>query len=135
MSKEADTKEQFDLLYGDLRSYHEAFVDGSIKVAGFQILVAGWLITSKDAREALHASFAGRLIGITALLLGSFVYTFIAVRVYIYSHHIFRLISKLGYMPPTHYEARVVKKITLVLFVCANLLLTLVACCLAALHP
>jgi hypothetical protein len=132
MTQEADVKAQFELLYGGLRSYHETFVESSTKIAGFQILVAGWLITSRDAREALHASTMGRLIGITALVLGSFIYTLIAVRVFRYSHHIFGLMGKLGYMPSSHYETRLVKGATLAIFVCANLLLTLVTCCFAA---
>lgn len=124
----ADPKSQFELLYGDLRSLHEAFVDGSAKMVGFQIIVLGWLITSENVASALKANASVCLIAAAAILISGLVYVFISLKTYRASRQIFGLLCSIAYMPQSHFRMRVIKRTTLSLFLVANLLVTFASC-------
>jgi hypothetical protein len=128
VSSIADPKSQFELLYGDLRSLHETFVDGSAKMAGFQIVVLGWLITSQNVASALKANPSVCLIAVLAILVSGLIYVFISLKTYRASRQIFGLLCSISYMPQSHFQMRVIKRTTLSLFLAANLLVTFASC-------
>src|SRR5262245_22418549 len=109
----ADAKSQFELLYGDLRSLHETFVDGSAKMVGFQIIVLGWLITSESVASALKVNPAVCLIAAAAILISGLVYVIISLKTYRASKRIFGLLCSIAYMPQSHFQTRVIKRTTL----------------------
>src|SRR5947207_1770276 len=98
-SNKATSKEQFDLLYANLKYYHDSSIDSVFKVAGFLIIVGGWLVTSKDARAFLASSILIRLTAVTVVLIIGAVYTQIAIRVMRNSQLTFNRLKKLAYIP------------------------------------
>lgn len=48
-------KQEFDLHIDFLKENNKAIVDRTSKLAGFLLLGLGWLVTSDDARDYLHA--------------------------------------------------------------------------------
>ena len=124
----ATDAEKFELLYDALRAYQTGFVDAAFRVAAFILLVLGWLITSGDARSFLHAHQEGRLTAIAALALAAGIYALTSWRVYRFSQRTGSSLAQLAFMPEEYYADRVLRTVTLVIFVTANVLLTAVAC-------
>jgi len=128
---QASHTERFSILYSSLLKFHEGFVGNAFKVAGFQLLVIGWLLTSVTAQKTLSGSVLFRALAVAGLILASFLYGVISCRVWRLSNQIFEEMRKLQYMPESHYSDRLIRRITLSLFVSSNWLLTLVSCILA----
>jgi hypothetical protein len=117
-------KAQFNVLYESLKDYHIGYIDSAFKIAGFLVLVAGWLITSKDARHLLATDPAGRRLLASGLMFGTVIYGFISWRVYVLSQRGFRKLNELNFMPAAYYEDHVIDVSTVVTFVLINAAMT-----------
>jgi hypothetical protein len=124
-SNKATSKEQFDLLYANLKYYHDSSIDSVFKVAGFLIIVGGWLVTSKDARAFLASSILIRLTAVTVVLIIAAVYTLIAIRVMRNSQLTFNRLKKLAYIPAEHFQEVLIKPSIIIPFVSANAVISI----------
>jgi hypothetical protein len=124
----ASLKEQFDLLYANLKYYHDSSIDSVFKVGGFLIIVGGWLITSKDARAFLASSNLLRLTGITVILVIAAVYTLIAIRLMRRSRRTFNRLKELGYIPTEHFQEILIKPSIVIPFLLANAVISFSIC-------
>jgi hypothetical protein len=125
---QATAKEKFDLLYTKLKYYHDSSIDSVFKVAGFLIILAGWIITSKDTRIFLKDNYLIKLTAIFVILIVALTYTLIAVRVMRRSKQVFNMLKELGYMPATHFQDLLVSPSIIVPFVITNIFLSLALC-------
>jgi hypothetical protein len=127
-SNMATSKEQFDLLYANLKYYRESSIDGVFKVAGFLIVVGGWLVTSKDARAFLASNFPVRLTAVVVIVVIAAVYTLIAIRVMRHSQLTFDRLKELAYMPTEHFQEVLIRPSTMIPFVLANAIISIAIC-------
>jgi hypothetical protein len=115
---------QFGVLYDSLSGYHQGFIDSAFRVTGFLLLVLGWLLTSKEAREYLGRDETARRLVSAGLTMAAAIYAFISYRVYLLSQQVFARLHLLAYVPGSTYEDHLLHPVTLVAFISANLLLT-----------
>jgi hypothetical protein len=99
-------------------------VDGAFKVTGFMVLVMGWLLTSKEARQVLASDPLVRKTAIAGLAAASLVYAYISVGVSGLSQRVFFELEKLKYVPSATYENHLIGTRTLIPWIVANVLLT-----------
>ena len=126
----ATPKEQFDLLYGELKYYRDSAVDSVFKVAGFFLILGGWLVTSKDARAFLESSFPVRLAAVVVIVVIAAVYTLIAIRVMRHSQLAFDKLKKLAYMPTEHFQEVLIRPSTILPYVLTNAIISIATCVL-----
>ena len=113
-------KAAFGLLYDSLKGYQSGFVDGGLKVTGFLLIVLGWLLTSKEARDYLARDVIGRTIAATSLIAASVMYASIAYRVYLRSQNVFAQLRRLNYLPVETYQDHVIQPFAVVMFILSN---------------
>lgn len=124
----APIQEQFELLYERLQSLHGSGVDSMFKVAGFFLLVTGWVLTSDNAQALLVRDPLIRVSALVTLVFVAVAFAGIALRLVRESGTIFRRLKALGYMPVEHYEGLVVRSSTVLPFLLLDLVLTLAIC-------
>jgi hypothetical protein len=128
LSNLATVKEQFDLLYANLKHYHDSSIDSVFKVAGFLIIVGGWLVTSQDARAFLASSLLIRLTAVAVISVVGVVYVQLAVRVLRESQRTFEMLKRLSYMPTENFQQVVIRPSTILPFVLASTVISLALC-------
>lgn len=116
----AAPKERFELLYANLKYYRDSSIDSVFKVAGFLIIVAGWLVTSKDGRAFLASNLLTRIAAVTVILAIAVVYTAIAMRVMRHSRLTFDRLKQLDYMPVETFKEVLIEPYMIVPFVLIN---------------
>jgi TRAP-type C4-dicarboxylate transport system permease small subunit len=121
-------KEQFDLLYANLKYYRDSSIDSVFKVAGFLIIVGGWLLTSRDARAFLASNSLIRFTAVAVILVIAVVYTLIAVRILRDSQRAFDRLRQLSYMPTELFQELLIRPTTILPFVLANIMISLALC-------
>jgi hypothetical protein len=124
----ATSKEQFDLLYANLKYYRDSAIDSVFKVAGFLIVVGGWLVTSKDARAFLASNFTVRLTAVVVIVVIAAVYTLITIRVMRHSQLTFDRLKELAYMPTEHFQEVLIRPSIMIPFVLANAIISIAFC-------
>jgi hypothetical protein len=125
---DASLKEQFDLLYANLKYYHDSSIDSAFKVAGFLIIVGGWLITSKDARAFLASSNLFRLTAVTVILVIAAFYTLIAMRVMWHSRLTFNRLKELEYIPTAQFQEMLIRPSVIIPFILVNSVISVAIC-------
>jgi hypothetical protein len=113
-------KAAFALLYDSLKGYQSGFVDGGLKVTGFLLIVLGWLLTSKEARDYLARDMIGRTIAVISLITASLMYASITYRVYLRSNTVFAQLARLNYLPVETYQDHVIQPFAVVIFILSN---------------
>ena len=124
----ATPKEQFDLLYANLKYYRDSSIDSVFKVAGFLIVVGGWLVTSTDARVFLASNILFRLTAVVVIVVIAAVYTLIAIRVMRHSQLTFDRLTELAYMPTEHLQEVLIRPSSVLPFVLANAVISMAIC-------
>src|SRR5689334_16519625 len=92
-------KEQFELLYGILKAYHDSSLDTALKAMGFLLLVMGWVLTSENARVFLARDQALQWASIAVLAMAAVLFALFARRVLLESRATFRALEALDYIP------------------------------------
>jgi hypothetical protein len=128
ISEMVTMKEQFDLLYANIKYYRDSSIDSVFKVAGFLIVVGGWLVTSRDARAFLASNFLIRLTAVAVILVIAGVYMLIAIRVLRDSRRTFDRLEQLSYMPTENFQEVLIRPSTILPFVFANTMISLALC-------
>jgi hypothetical protein len=100
----APSKEQFDLLYGQFKDYHDSSIDAAFKLVGFLILVTGWVLTSREARGFLAGDLSARRAAVSVIVLVGVAVVAFAFRALHLSRNAYRRLQELGYMPRQYYE-------------------------------
>jgi hypothetical protein len=113
---------QFEVLYESLKGYHVGYLDSAFKIAGFLVLMAGWLLTSRDARHFLATNAGGRRLLVSGLAFGALIYGVLSWRVYALSQQTLRELQKLDFMPAAYYAGHAIDATLL-----ATLILTVTA--------
>lgn len=125
--KQARDKECFTILHNNLIHFHEAFVSNSVKVSGFFLLIIGWISTSETAQQTLGRSELFRTLAVVILVLGAVMYTATCFRLWVLSNNVYGKLVELDYIPGHVFSDRLIRLVTLFLFVFSNLLLATTA--------
>jgi len=126
--RSATPKENFDLLYANLKYYRDSSIDSVFKVAGFLIVVGGWLATSKEARVFLVSNLPVRLTAVVLVVAIAAVYTLIAIRVMRHSQLTFDRLKELAYMPTEQFQELLIRPSTIMPYVLANAIISIGIC-------
>ena len=121
-------KEQFELLYGILKSYHDNSLETVLKAMGFLLLATGWVVTSESARVFLAGDRILQWATIAVLAMAALLFVLFAQRVLRESRATFQALEALDYMPVEYFQTLVAKPAVAAAFVAADLVLTLVLC-------
>lgn len=120
------TKEQFDILLGMQREFYSRFIDLAVKIAGFYLLVLGWILTSEDARGYLSGDDLARGTAVAVVLIAWIIYCCMAYRLYWLSNRTFMSLQSLPDVPAFLYDNYRVTRTTVGIFLVANLVVTYV---------
>lgn len=120
------TKDHFDVLFGMQREFYSRFVDLAVKIAGFYLLVLGWILTSEDARRYLSSDDLARGTAVAVVLIAWIIYCCMAYRLYWLSNQTFLSLQSLTDVPAFLYESYRVTRTTVGIFLVANLVVTYV---------
>jgi hypothetical protein len=107
----------FELLYSELRHYHDGLYDGAYKVVGSLLLIIGWIITSDTARRVLQQSKWTRWAAIVCIVVCFVGAWALASQLYGKSAHTAKMLDSLNYIPREYYEDRIITKPTLTIVV------------------
>lgn len=121
-------EDQFALLYERLQFFHSSGLDSVFKVAGFLLLVTGWVLTSDNVRELLSRDPLVRWAAVATLIFAAATFTGITLRAVRQSEKIFRQLKDLGYMPTEHFEDLEVRFSTVAPFLVLDFVLTFALC-------
>jgi hypothetical protein len=121
-------KEQFELLYGILKSLHDNSLDTVLKAMGFLLLAMGWVVTSESARVFLAGDRTLRWAAVSVLAMAAILFALFAIRVVRQSMATSRALEDLDYMPVRHFEAMAAHPAVAVAFVVADFVITIVLC-------
>ena len=126
-SQTNQSKQEFDVLYATLREIQTSLLDSTAKVAGFLLLVTGWLVTSEGARKFLQSDKASKYLALISLAGAFAFYVCASGKAFQISQRTFVLLNQLQFMPPEYYELRRVDRFTLLIFVAGNFFLVVLA--------
>jgi hypothetical protein len=121
-------KEQFELLYGILKTLHDGALDAVLKVMGFLLLAMGWVVTSESARVFLAGDRTLQWATVLVLAMAALLFALFALRVVRESRATARAIEALDYMPAQHFQAMTAHPAVAAGFVVADFVITLVMC-------
>jgi hypothetical protein len=124
------SEQEFVLLYETLCEIQKGLLDNTAKVAGFLLLVTGWLATVEGARKFLQSDKVAGYLAIVALTGAFAFYVCASMKAFMISKRTFAMLNKLQFMPTEYYETRRVDLTTLAIFVVGNLFLAVLAGCL-----
>jgi hypothetical protein len=120
------TKDQFDILLEMQREFYSRFIDLAVKIAGFYLLVLGWILTSNDAREYLGDDELARGTAVAVVLIAWIIYCCMAYRLSWLSNRTFMSLQSLPDIPAFLYENYRVTRKTVGIFLIATLVVAYV---------
>jgi hypothetical protein len=124
----ATKKEQFEVLYGVLKSYRDSSLDTVLKVMGFLILAMGWVVTSENARAFIAGDVTVKWASVTVVLATAVLFALFAIRVLRQSRATFRALKALDYMSTDYFRCMVADRFTAIAFIAADFILSIVLC-------
>lgn len=127
-SEKPTAQERFELLHARLEHYHSSGIDSVFKMAGFLLVVSGWVLTSDNAQALLARDPFIRGAAVATVLFTAATMVVIAVRLMRESQRTFRQLQALAYMPAEYYQDIAVKPSTIAPFVIADAVLSAVLC-------
>jgi hypothetical protein len=122
---EATNKERFDLLYEQLKFFHDRALDAVFKVTAALLVVTGWVATSDSMRRLLASDRASRWLSVFVLILYGALYVAAALRTCRRSAQVARELDAIAYMPREHYQGLVVPFRVAIMFIAMNSVLCL----------
>ncbi len=126
-SQEPTKKEKFTLLYDSLNDLYNRFITGALRVAGFLLLVTGWLLTSETAQKTLSAHDLLKPLGIITLSISACLFVGISFRVKGHLTTVSSQLKKLSYMPHPFYKEKEIKASSMIVLTAAVVMLHVLA--------
>ena len=114
-SQTANSRYKFDMLHTFLSESQRGLVENTARVAGFLLIVAGWIATSDSAQKYFSAHHPSIYVTAAALGASFLLYVIASLTIYRYSSHVFSLMKQLNFLPPEYYEVRRVTRLLLVI--------------------
>jgi hypothetical protein len=105
----AASKERSELLYGIHRSVHASIVDFAFKHGTILVAFTAWILTAKQAQDALKDGTIAVCVSALILTMTAFHATW-ARRIYLRSSGVCRQLAELNYMPREYFEHEKVDK-------------------------
>jgi hypothetical protein len=122
---EATDKERFDLLYEQLKYFHDRALDAVFNVTAALLLVTGWVATSDNTRRILASDRTSRWLSLLVVILYGALYVAAALRTSRRSAQVARELDAIAYMPREHYRGLEVPFPVAMMFIVMNSVLCL----------
>lgn len=122
----ASVDKRFDILHQALVEYQQRMISTGLSVAGFILVVIGWLVTSSNVQKLLHDKPRSRVEGAAILLLALIAYLMLSFRVLHAMRALKTTLDELRYMPEAYYGFRLPPPWAAVTFMMLNTMLATV---------
>ena len=113
-------QKQFDVLFSTLGNLQTGVMSGTSQVAGFLLVVIGWLATSEKALGLLPSHSPNRSMVAVALVAAFGFYVYGVAIVYSRSQHTFKMLTRLDFMPSEYFKTNVLGLSELAVFIGGN---------------
>lgn len=121
----ASDQEIFELLYGMLKGYYQALIDGALRVNAIFLVATGWIVASSTAGPYLQQHRTAQQTVMALVIVTHLLFLLIALRAFALSRSTTRLLHDLNYMPARYYDNHRIRPVMLALWYGTNLLITI----------
>jgi hypothetical protein len=116
---------QFIIQYQSLCDVQKALIDHTARIAGFPLLVIGWILTSDGARSYLSQERSTLHITVIVIVVVYFLVCCASWVAYRESKHIFHRMNELNFLPVKSYANRLITREIFTLYAAGNGVLAL----------